>query len=143
MRSKQLTQAPSESFVLIFETGEEAMAGLLAFAEEHKLTAAHFTGIGAFSKVLLGYFDWEAKDYFLNWIDEQVEVVSLIGDIALENGKPKIHAHAVVGKRSGAADGGHLMEGHVRPTLEIVLTVSPAHLQREFDPASGLALIRL
>jgi len=70
-------------------------------------------------------------------------VVSLIGDVALEKDQPKIHAHVVVGKRNGITAGGHLLEGFVRPTLEIVLTESPAHLRREFDTASGLALIRL
>jgi uncharacterized protein len=92
---------------------------------------------------MLGYFDWEKKDYLRIAVDEQVEVVSLIGDVALEKGQPKLHAHAVVGKRSGAAMAGHLLEGHVRPTLELVLTESPAQLRREFDAESGLALIKL
>jgi len=119
------------------------MAGLLSFAKEHNVTGAHFTGLGAFSEVVLGYYDWEKKEYLKIPIDEQVEVVSLIGDVALEKDQPKIHAHVVVGKRNGSTAGGHLLEGDVRPTLEIVLTESPAHLRREFDPASGLALIRL
>jgi uncharacterized protein len=76
-------------------------------------------------------------------VSEQVEVVSLIGDVAVEDGEPKIHAHVVIGKRDGATLGGHLLEGRVRPTLEIVLTEAPEHLRREFDSVSGLALIRL
>lgn len=83
------------------------------------------------------------KDYLKIPVDEQVEVVSLIGDVALEKDQPKIHAHVVVGKRNAVTAGGHLLEGHVRPTLEIILTESPEHLRKEFDPASGLALIRL
>ena len=116
---------------------------MLSFAREHNLVSAHFTGIGAFSQVVLGYYDWEKKEYLKIPVDEQVEVVSLMGDVALEKDQPKIHAHVVVGKRDGNTAGGHLLEGFVRPTLEIVLTESPAHLRREFDPASGLALIRL
>src|ERR1700693_6051008 len=119
------------------------MSGLLSFSNEHSLVGSHFPGIGAFSQVVLGYYDWEKKDYLKIPVDEQVEVVSLIGDVALEKDQPKIHAHVVVAKRSGVTAGGHLLEGSVRPTLEIVLTESPAHLRREFDPASGLALIRL
>lgn len=49
-------------------------------------------------------------------ITEQVEVLSLVGDIALENATPRVHAHVVIGKRDGTAHGGHLIEGHVRPT---------------------------
>jgi predicted DNA-binding protein with PD1-like motif len=37
--------------------------------------------------------------------------------------------------------GGHLLEAHVRPTLEVVLTESPRHLHKRKDPESGLALI--
>jgi len=119
------------------------MSGLLAFARQQSIQAAHFTAIGAFSKAVLGYFDWEKKEYLHIPVDEQVEVVSLIGDIALEKGEPKVHAHSVLGKRGGITAGGHLLEGHVRPTLEVVLTKSPAHLARAFDPESGIALIKI
>ena len=70
---------------------------------------------------------------------EQVEVLSLVGDIALDRGEPKLHAHAVVGKSDGTAHGGHVLEAWVWPTLEVMLTESPKHLCRKFDPASGLA----
>jgi uncharacterized protein len=53
----------------------------------------------------------------------------------------EVHAHVVVGSANASAHGGHLIEGHVRPTLEIVLTETPAHLRRRLDPQSGLALI--
>ncbi|HWY46846.1 MAG TPA: PPC domain-containing DNA-binding protein [Bryobacteraceae bacterium] len=143
MKSKLLEPYGPKNFALVFDTGEEAMSGLLSFAKEHSLVGAHFTGIGAFSQVVLGYYDWEKKEYLKIPVDEQVEVVSLVGDVALEKDQPKIHAHVVVGKRNGSTAGGHLLKAYVRPTLEIVLTESPAHLRREFDPASGLALIRL
>lgn len=143
MKSKLVDDSTQKTYVLIFETGDEAIKGLLSFAQEHDITAAHFTGIGAFQKATLGYFDWETKKYLHNPVDEQVEVVSLAGDIATENGRPKVHAHVAVGKRDGSTMSGHLLEAHVRPTLEIVLQAAPAHLRREMDPASGLALIRI
>ena len=108
------------------------------------LGGSHFTAIGAFQDVTLGYFDWQTKQYRRIPVHEQVEVLSLLGDIALdEKGGPKVHAHVVVGKSDGTAHGGHLMEAHVRPTLEVILTESPRHLQRRHDEASGLALIRV
>jgi uncharacterized protein len=70
-------------------------------------------------------------------------VLSLIGDVALEDGKPKVHAHTVLGRRDGTAHGGHLLEAHVRPTLEVMLTESPVQLRRVFDPGVGLALIEI
>ena len=131
------------TFALVLATNDEVVQCLTKFASEQKVTAAHFTGIGAFSSVVLGYFDWKRKDYNRIPIDEQVEVVSLVGDIALSKEKPMVHAHVVVGKADGTAHGGHLLEGRVRPTLEVVLVESPAHLRRSHDAASGLALIDL
>ena len=74
---------------------------------------------------------------------EQLEVLSLIGDVALENGLPKVHAHVVVGRSDGSTRGGHLLEAHVRPTLEVIVTESPTHLRKQFDERIGLALIRI
>jgi uncharacterized protein len=136
-------QQGEKTFVLIFDTGDEVASGLLDFAKHHHLDSSHFTALGAFSDVTVGYFDWKKKDYRRILLPEQVEVLALVGDIALSQGEPKVHAHVVVGKADGTADGGHLLEAHVRPTLEVALVESPQHLQRQSDPESGLALIRL
>ena len=129
------------TFVAVFETGDEAMGGLASFAKTESLGSSHFTAIGAFSRALVAYFDWSSKTYQPIPIDEQVEVLSFTGDITIENGQSKVHAHVVLGKADGTAHGGHLLEGHVRPTLEIVIAESPRHLFRRLDPSSGLALI--
>jgi uncharacterized protein len=145
MRSKLLDESHGRrTFALVFDTGDEAMAGLSQFAREQRLAAAQFTAIGAFSRAVLAYFDWDTKQYQRIPVDEQVEVLALTGDVSEEaDGTPKVHAHAVLGRWDSTTRGGHLMEGHVRPTLEVVLTESPAHLRRRHDPASGLSLIRL
>lgn len=142
MHSKILNEAGERSFALVFETGDEPMSLLERFARGNNVTAARFTAIGAFREVVVGYFDWERKEYLRIPIREQVEVLSLVGDVAIGDKGPKIHAHVVLGKRDGSAHGGHLLEARVRPTLEVVLTESPAVLVREHDAASGLALIR-
>jgi uncharacterized protein len=141
MKSQTIQDGTGTTWVLVFEAGDEVMATLTAFAKQHHLSAGHFTAIGAFSAVTLGYFDRHRKDYHRIPVDEQVEVLSLIGDIALDGEKPKIHAHVVVGKSDGSAHGGHLLGAHVWPTLEVVLTESARPLRRRMDPASGLALI--
>jgi predicted DNA-binding protein with PD1-like motif len=129
------------TFALVLATDDEVMAALTAFAAERQLKATQFTAIGALSRVVVAYFDWTSKQYRHISLGEQVEVLSLVGDISIEDGKSKVHAHIVVGKADASAHGGHLIEGHVRPTLEIVLTEAPRHLQRRHDAASGLALI--
>lgn len=144
MKSKLIhDQQGEKTFALIFDTGDEAMSGLVEFAKANKLGASRFTAIGAFRDVTLGYFDWESKEYKKIPVRDQVEVLSLIGDVAVKDGEPKVHAHVVVGRFDGSTRGGHLIEGHVRPTLEVILTESPEHLQKEIDEESGLALIRI
>ena len=113
-----------------------------AFAREQRLGGSHFTAIGAFQNATLAYFDWEKKEYKKNPVREQVEVVSLAGrhrperEGRAEGSRPR--GPRQVGRHALA---GHLMEGHVRPTLEVVLTESPSHLRRKHDPQTGLALI--
>lgn len=143
MRAKLINDGSEKTYALILESGEEAVSQLQRFARENKLDASRITAIGAFSSATLGYFNWESKDYEKIPINEQVEVLSLIGDIALQDGEPKIHAHVVVGKRDGSAHGGHLLAAYVRPTLEILLTESPGWLKRSYDAESGLALINV
>jgi predicted DNA-binding protein with PD1-like motif len=144
VKSKPIHDGDEKTFVLIFDTGDEAVAGLLAFAREHGLAASHFAGIGACERVTLGFFELERKDYKKIKINEQVEVMALIGNIALEEGgEPKVHAHIVVGKSDGTAHGGHLLEAHVRPTLEVFLVESSKPLRRRMKEEVGLALIDL
>jgi uncharacterized protein len=143
MHYKMVDEKP-KTFVLVFETNDELAQILEEFASLQKLASASFKAIGALSSARLGWLNWETKQYEASVsLDEQIELLSLIGDIALKDGKPQVHAHAVVGKRDGTAHGGHLLQARVRPTCEVVLTESPSHLKKEFDPAAGIALIKL
>jgi hypothetical protein len=143
MQFRRLHESGGQStYVVVLETGEEVMNCLQRFALSENLLAAQMTAIGAFSDLVLMYFDWEKKAYLRIPVREQVEVGSLIGDIAqAPSGLPALHIHLVVGKRDGTAMAGHLAEAHVRPTLEVIITESPAHLHKVKDPESGLALI--
>jgi uncharacterized protein len=145
MRAKHLYEDRGrKTFAHVFETGDEVVATLTDFAKDNDLDASSLTAIGAFSDAKLGYFDMERKEYEEIPVEEQVEVLSLVGDIApKDDGKPQVHAHVVVGRSDGTTRGGHLLEAHVRPTLEVILTESPEHLQRRTDEETGLALIAI
>jgi uncharacterized protein len=140
MQFRQVNDQPS-TFVVVLEPGEEAMSTLTDFARGQSLTASQVTAIGAFERATLGYFDRDKRDYQPIPIDRQVEVLSLIGDIVGEGDELKLHAHVVVGRSDGSAHGGHLLEAIVWPTLEVVITETPTHLRRRFDPETGIALI--
>jgi predicted DNA-binding protein with PD1-like motif len=143
MKAKLAGEGAGRTFMLVFDTGEEVMDGLTSFARMNGILSGYFMGIGAFSDVVLGYFDLDKKDYKKIPVNEQVELLSLVGNIALYEGEPKIHAHVVVGKSDGTAHGGHLVEAHVRPTLEVVIIESPEHFQRKIDQETCLPLIDL
>ena len=93
MKSKLIHEQGEKTFALAFEPGDEVVAELTNFANENHLDAASFTAIGAFSNATLGYFDVEKKEYKKIPADEQVEVLSLVGDVAPFEGEPKLHAH--------------------------------------------------
>ena len=141
MKTRRIDTDAETVHILVFETGDEVSQGLLEFAKKEKLAAARFTGLGALSEVTLGFFDLQKKDYEKIVLREQVEVLTLVGNVAEHEGQPKVHTHIVVGKRDGTAHGGHLLSGKVRPTLEVTLIESPAHLKRKIDPATGLPLL--
>jgi uncharacterized protein len=145
MQSKVLhTDAGQTTHLLVFDPEDEVVDHLTRFAKEHDITAAHLTAIGALRQATLGFFEIERKTYRKITVDEQSELLSMTGNIARDDKQqPKLHAHVVLGKRDGSTVGGHLLEGRVRPTLEVVLIESPPHLRRRERPELGLALIDL
>ena len=144
MQQKCINEANGQrTYAMILETGDEVMACLKSFVADQRIKTAQFSAIGALSDVVLMYFDWGKKKYQRIPVQEQVEVASMIGDVAEgSEGTASLHVHLVVGRRDGTAMAGHLAEARVRPTLEAIVTESPGYLRKVKDPQSGLALIR-
>jgi uncharacterized protein len=143
MKSKTLSDRPGAQVqVVILDAGEEAFATLTKFANDAKISAASLTAIGAFERAVVGWFDLASKSYRKIEVDEQCEVLSAIGDLAVgDDGKASLHVHIVLGLSDGSTRGGHLLEGRVRPTLEVVLTEAPSALRRKKRADIGIALI--
>lgn len=145
MKSRLMADASGTNiFVLVLEPGEEALAAITTFAAENHIGGASISAIGAFERAVLGWFDFKTKDYRPIAVDTQCEVLSVLGDIAEDDsGKPSVHLHAVVGLSDGSTRGGHLLEGIVKPTLEITLVETPRNLRRRKRPELGIALVDL
>jgi len=136
------------TYVVILDAGEEAFTALSDWAAKEQISAAQVTAVGAFERATVGWFDRAAKDYRHVRVRQQCEVLSLLGDIAREvngstAGPPQPHLHAVLGLHDGTTRGGHLLEGHVWPTLEVIIREVPAELCKTYRPEVGLALIDL
>jgi predicted DNA-binding protein with PD1-like motif len=131
----------ARTFAFVFEPDEDPIVMLANTARDYRLASCQVTAVGGFSTATLGYFDRERREYLRIPVPEQMEVLSLLGDIAHDGGRRVAHVHAVVGLRDGSTRGGHLLEARVWPTLEVIVTEWPAYLQKRFDPTIGLALI--
>ena len=144
MKSKLIAGNPAPVHVVILDSGEEAFASLTKFANEAKVSAASLTAIGAFERATIGWFDLASKSYRKIDVNEQCEVLSAMGDVALgDDGKASLHVHVVLGLSDGSTRGGHFLSGIVRPTLEVVLTEAPVKLRRRKRPELGIALVDL
>ena len=141
MRAKLLNADPPYTYAIALDPGEEVMETLTRFVREKEIDAGSVTAIGGFERCVVGHFEWESKQYKKIPVDGQVEVLSLIGDVAATSGTPGIHLHAVLGRSDASVVGGHLMQAWVRPTLEVILIEPPSYLRKQHDPVTGLALI--
>lgn len=142
MQVKLVQDTPGEKvYAVIFHAGDEALSGLTDFANQYHIVDAHFTGIGAVSGATLGWLDLAHKQYHAIPVTQQCEVASMIGDIALFNGKPVVHTHVVLVHRDGTTVGGHVWELHVNPTLEVFVTANTVPLKKKPNEASGMKFI--
>ena len=142
MRARLLEETPTHrTFALAFEKDDDVEPVLLRFAEEQKIAAAELRGIGGFREVTLAYFEKKAMQYEPIPVKEQVEVVSLAGNFSRFDGKPKLHAHVLIGKKDGFTLAGHLLAARVWPTLELFVTAYATPLERAQDPETNLPLL--
>ncbi len=144
MRSKVLHEVDGlRTFAVVMDKGDEAAQELTRFARENGVTGAGLTAVGACREATLAYLDREEMIYQDIPVTEQVEVLSFVGDIALQGSDQTVHAHAVMGLRDGSTVGGHVRRAVVWPTLEVIVTESPMHLRKRVDEETGLGLIDL
>jgi predicted DNA-binding protein with PD1-like motif len=131
----------TKEYVLVFAKGDEVISGITDFAVQQRIVSARFTAIGALQEATIAWYDRGLKSYKLMPIDRQVELASLIGDIALYNNMPVIHAHCSLGLPDGSTKAGHVMKAVTYPTVELFMTVFPTPLHKEVDTETDLKLI--
>ncbi|HTT50702.1 MAG TPA: PPC domain-containing DNA-binding protein [Streptosporangiaceae bacterium] len=143
MKSKIIEDADVVTYVVVCDPGDEAVATLQQFARSEQLEASQVTGVGGFERAVVGWFDRQTRKFRHIPVDEPSEVLSLIGDVAEGEDGPSLNLHVVLGMSDGTTRGGHLIEGRVFPTLEVIVTEAAAELRKVMRPDVGLALIDL
>src|SRR5437879_13484688 len=109
MKSRLLHEADGlRTFAVVMDKGDEAVEQLLRFSEEQQISAAALTAVGACREATLAFFDPDELAYHDILVNEQAEIVSLLGDIAELDDQPALHAHTVLALRNGSTVGGHL-----------------------------------
>jgi predicted DNA-binding protein with PD1-like motif len=141
VRVREVLHQTQRVLVLVCDEGEEAVSAIGDALTDTGVRAAQVSAVGGFSGGEVGYFDRAGNRYVPIPIDGQVEVLSLLGDVAERDGVPALHVHTVLGRRDGSTIGGHLMRGEVWPTLEVIITEVTPELAKRVDPATGVAVI--
>jgi uncharacterized protein len=126
-----------------FESGEPFVEPVLAWLTREGIGYAAMTGLGAVSGATISYWNASTRQYEQHALTEQMEVVSLIGNVTLREGKPFVHAHVALGKRDLSVIGGHMNELLVHPTLEVWLRPEATPVTRVLDEACGLFVMQL
>lgn len=143
MKHRDLGLEPLRRLVAVLEMGEDVLPALQAFCEQNTIKAATITGIGGFGRATVAFYNMETKEYESIHVDEQVEVLSFLGNVTRYGDKPRIHVHCILGHRDGHTTGGHLLSGAVRPTLELVIEELAGDIERKDRPDIGIPLIDL
>ncbi|WFE53204.1 PPC domain-containing DNA-binding protein [Micromonospora sp. WMMD1155] len=141
MRTQELRHPTGRVLVVVCDDGDEPVTVIGGALRRHELRAGRVTAVGGFREADVGWFDRQAGDYRRIPVREQVEVLSLPGDVAARDGEPALHVHAVLGRADGSTVGGHLLSARVWPTLEVIITEVAPELSKRVDPETGLALI--
>lgn len=134
-----------KGYIIKLVRGEELITTLTAFCDERGIQAAVFQGIGAIERVQIGYYDLNTREYFFKQEEGIFEVASMQGNVALVDGKPFIHAHAVLSRcdETLSCIGAHIKEAYVAVTLEIFLTPLDTSISRTLNDDVGLKLLDL
>ena len=132
-----------DKIVFRLEMGEELMESVQKIASSENVKLASISGIGACSKIEMGYIDLSIKDYVFKIFEGNMEILQATGNITLKDGEPFPHIHISVANEECKAFGGHLNEATISATFEGVITIMDHEINREFNEDLGLALMNV
>ena len=127
-------------FFARLDHGADIVSQITNLAEENEIETGALSAIGALSRAELGYYDQLSHEYGMISLEEPVELASCSGNISLRNGRPFVHAHAVLSDRTGRTWGGHLTRGIIFAAEVYLQELSGLPLKRVPDSITGLKL---
>ncbi len=130
-----------DKYVLRFDRGEEVIEALAEFCRTEGIEAASFSAIGSCSEAIISYYDIPVKKYIDLHLKENLEIISLSGNVSKLNYKPLVHAHGSFSDLRMQMKGGHVKKLTVSATCEVILQKLKGWIEREFDEETGLNLM--
>jgi len=145
MRAREVT--PREHYIIRLMRDEDVIATLTDFCNKEGITSGSFRAIGAVKDSTIGYYDLAKKEYGKIVYPHEMEVASMTGNVALVDGTPFLHVHAILtdmqkGKENQPI-GGHVFAAKVAVTLEVHLETFDENIERELDEDIGLKLLNI
>ena len=128
------------NFLVRAEHDSDLVQFVTELAEKEGITVATFTAIGALKRAKLEFYDQEKHEYREIALDSPQEIASCVGNISVKEGKPFVHAHAVLADKNGNTKAGHLLEGVVFAAEVHLRELKGAKLERKYDTVTGLSL---
>ena len=132
----------NNKYIVRLNVGEDIVESVKKFAQEENIRFGTVTGIGAVNKAKIGLFNTETKEYQSTILEEDMEIISLAGNITEMNGEPYIHLHIALANSEHNVKAGHLNMAVISATGEIIIEAIDGYVDREFDDDIGLNLLK-
>ncbi len=127
--------------VLRIDKGEECLNVLKSLAKD-KDASLTFSIIGACSLVELGYYKLNTKEYSTKTFSgEDMEILSVTGNVAWFENEPLLHAHGVFSDEKYETFGGHIVKIIISATGEVVINWLPEKIYKKYNEKTGLKLL--
>jgi len=129
------------TYIIKLDRGEKIIESIKKFCVENDIKCGYFSGIGALDEVELAHYIVENTKYTSKVFKQVLEITNLTGNITTMDNKVYLHCHITLGNEKMGVIAGHLNEGIISATCEIILVRLEAEINRKHDDLIGLNLL--
>lgn len=146
----ELLNTSKDFYLLRLDPGEELRGEVekfclampdLAKRDGSPIRAAWINALGSCQELELAYYNLGKKEYETKSFSEDLEIATVVGNIALKDNKPFIHIHGTFSNREMEVIGGHIMKCVILATCEVMLWKIEGEMSRKHDEFTGLDLL--
>jgi len=134
----------NSDYVIKMEKGDDVIKEIIEFCEKENIRGGYFTGIGAASRVILGWFDPIAKVYSRKEIVDNLEITSLVGNVGrMPDGEVLLHTHITLSDKNYAVIAGHVFKCEISLVSEIFFRDLGEEVAKDTDPEFHLNFLKM